>query len=353
MYAIMLGFVTAFALTFLAIPAIIQVARVKKLYDQPNQRSSHREPTPSLGGIAIFGGAICGIVLWTPVETFGDLQYILGAMLIIFLIGMKDDMMPVSPTQKFSAQIFAALILVYKAHVKLGSLHGIMGIHSLPEMMGFALSLVAIVGLINAFNLIDGINGLAGGITLVVCCILGAWFFTTNHIAMAVVAFTLAGAVVAFLKFNLTPAKIFMGDTGSLLVGAICAVLVLKFVELHAQLPVGSPGVLKAPLAFALSLVILPVFDTLRVFTRRMLQGRSPFSPDRTHIHHLMIDMGLSHTQATAALLAVNLGFIVLVVLLGDIGTLPLIALMFGCSMISTSFLMRAVQQRKASLDIS
>jgi UDP-GlcNAc:undecaprenyl-phosphate/decaprenyl-phosphate GlcNAc-1-phosphate transferase len=350
MYAIMLGFITAFSLTFLAIPAIIQVAKVKKLYDQPNQRSSHREPTPSLGGIAIFGGAICGIVLWTPVEAFGDLQYILGAMLIIFLIGMKDDMMPVSPTQKFSAQILAALILVYKAQVKLGSLHGIMGIHSLPEMIGFVLSIVAIVGIINAFNLIDGINGLAGGITLMACCLLGAWFFSTGHVAMAVVAFALAGAVVAFLKFNLTPAKIFMGDTGSLLVGTVCAVLVLKFVELHAKLPAGGDGIFEAPLAVALSLVILPVFDTLRVFARRMMQGRSPFSPDRTHIHHLMIDMGLSHVQATAILLGINLCFILLAASLGRMGTLPLLILMFTLAILSSMWLSRAVQHRKANV---
>lgn len=137
MNAIILGFITAFTLTYVVIPSIIRVAKQKNLFDSPNERSAHKQPTPSLGGIGIFAGAICGIILWTPFEAFGVLQYILAAFVIMFLIGVKDDLMPLSPTTKFAGQILCAIILVYKSHIKVTSLYGIMGIYELPELFSF------------------------------------------------------------------------------------------------------------------------------------------------------------------------------------------------------------------------
>jgi UDP-GlcNAc:undecaprenyl-phosphate/decaprenyl-phosphate GlcNAc-1-phosphate transferase len=350
MHAIILGFITAFVLTFLAIPPIILVAKVKKLYDQPNDRSSHKEPTPSLGGIAIFGGAICGIILWTPLTVFSGLQYILGAMLIMFLIGMKDDLLPISPKQKFLAQVAAALILVYKANLRITTFDGILGIHEIPEMASFIVSMIAIVGIINAFNLIDGINGLAGSVGLLVCTVSGAWFFATGHVELAVLAFSVAGAIMAFLKYNLTPAKIFMGDTGALIIGTICAILALRFMELHAGLPVDSPYRFQAAPAIAFSVLILPIYDTLRVFIRRMLQGKSPFHPDKTHIHHMLLDLGLSHVQATTYLISANISFIVLAVLCSSWGNTPVLLLVLFLAYICSSMLNHYSTLRKQGL---
>lgn len=316
MFAILLGFITAFTLTYLAIPAIIGVAKVKKLYDRPNERSAHQEPTPSLGGIAIFAGAICGIILWTPVQTFGMLQYVLAALVIIFLIGVKDDLVPLSPVKKLLGQILAALILVYKSHVKITGFYGIFGVHDLPELFSFVLSVVVIIGIINAFNLIDGINGLAGSIGLLACLTLGAWFFAAGHAEFAALSFSLAGALTAFLKYNFTPARIFMGDTGAMLIGTVCAVLAVKFVELNHAIPAGTFLKFDSAPAIAIAVLILPIFDTLRVFLHRLAKGKSPFHPDRSHIHHQLLDAGLSHMQATAVLVGLNVLVLIWVIAL-------------------------------------
>ncbi len=349
MYAIVLGFITAFTLTYLVIPSIIRVAKAKNLFDRPNDRSAHLQPTPSLGGIAIFAGAICGIILWTPFEAFGDLQHILAGFVILFLIGVKDDLVSLSPTKKFIGQILVAVILVYKSHIRLTSLFGIFGIYELPELFSFVLSIVAIVGIINAFNLIDGINGLAGSIGALACSIWGTWFFLVDHIELAIVAFSLTGAILAFLKYNFSPAEIFMGDTGSLVIGMVCAVLGLKFIELHREIPATQAYIFNAAPAIAIAILILPLYDTARVFTKRILQGKSPFYPDKTHIHHLLLDNGLSHMQATATLVGVNVFFVALTMALHRFGTFPLVLLELGIAVALSTGLYRLALKRRST----
>ncbi len=310
MYALLLCFVTAFAITYAVIPLIIKVAKERRLYDRPNERSSHQEPTPSLGGIGIFAGTVCGIMLWTPVGSFSQLQYILAAFVLIFLIGILDDLLPISPGKKLGGQLLVAIILAYKAGVQVSSFYGFCGFHELSQPASFTLSIITIVGIINAFNLIDGINGLAGSVGLLACIVFGICFFLVDVPALAVVAFSLAGAILAFLRYNFTPAKIFMGDTGSLLIGMVCAILSITFIETNYKLPPGNPYVWGAAPAIAVAVLILPLYDTLSVFMRRIVRGRSPFAPDKTHIHHQLLSFGLNHTESTVILITVNLLFI-------------------------------------------
>jgi UDP-N-acetylmuramyl pentapeptide phosphotransferase/UDP-N-acetylglucosamine-1-phosphate transferase len=346
MFAILLGFITAFTLSYLAIPAIIQVAREKQLFDRPNARSAHAEPTPSLGGVAIFAGAICGIILWAPVQTFGALQYVLAALVLIFLIGIQDDLIQLAPTKKLLGQILAALILVYKSNVKITSLYGIFGLYELPELASFSLSILVIIGIINAFNLIDGINGLAGSIGLLACLAMGTWFLGVDQQGFAVVAFSLAGALTAFLKYNFSPARIFMGDSGAMLTGAVCAVLAIKFIELNHAVPESDAFHFGAAPAIATAVLILPLFDTFWVISRRLWQGRSPFYPDRSHIHHMLLDAGKSHMHATAILVALNALIIIGVLALDAFGTnwLLLLELVFALSL--SAWLHRYIQRR-------
>ncbi|MDX1939687.1 MAG: MraY family glycosyltransferase [Saprospiraceae bacterium] len=314
MYAIILGFLTAFTLTYFAIPSIINIAKEKHLFDEPNARSSHRVKTPSLGGIAIFAGTIFSIVLWTPFDQFGSLQYILCAFMIIFLIGAKDDISPMSPFNKMVGQILAASILVFKSGIQFTSMYGIFGVENQPGNAFFILlSIFTILVIINAFNLIDGINGLAGSVGSLIAGTLGIWFYMVDKIEFAIVAFATVGAVIAFLKYNYTPAKIFMGDTGSLLIGMVCAILIIKFIDLNYYMNDGYRFKFDAAPAVAFGVMILPLFDTLRVFITRIFRGQSPFTPDRRHIHHLLIDYGMSHMQATTLLVLVNILFIVMV----------------------------------------
>ncbi len=347
MNIIILSFITAFLITFSAIPSIINIARVKNLFDEPGDRASHKDSVPTLGGLGIFAGVIFSITFWTPFQVFSDLQYILCSFIIIFLIGAKDDIVPLTPAKKFLGEVFAAFILVFKADVKITSLYGIFGIGDIPEVASIMLSMFTIILLINAVNLIDGINGLSGTIGIIISVTFGYWFYLANYIELAVIAFALTGALVAFLKYNYTPAKIFMGDTGSLLVGLICAILSIKFIEVNKGLV--GPLAIKSVPAVAIGIMIIPCFDTLRVFTIRILKGKSPFSPDRNHIHHLLIDLNLSHTMATIILAIANIGFIFMVFKLQFLGSLNLLLLTLGIATLFTIILLYLGRQKKLS----
>jgi UDP-N-acetylmuramyl pentapeptide phosphotransferase/UDP-N-acetylglucosamine-1-phosphate transferase len=349
MYDIILAFITSFALTYLAIPSIIHLAKKKNLMDEPGERRAHKVSTPSLGGIGIFAGTLFSIIMWTPFTYFGDLQYILCSFIIIFLIGAKDDIDPISPSKKFLGELFAAGILVFRANVRLTSLYGFFGIYGLPEIASILLSIFTIIVIINAFNLIDGINGLSGSLGLLITFVLGIWFFLIGSIEISIVAFALCGALVAFLKYNITPAQIFMGDTGALLLGLVCSILAIKFIELHNDIQ-NSPYTLKSAPSIAIAILILPLFDTLRVFSLRVIEGKSPFNPDRKHIHHILIDLGLTHMQATGILFLTNILFIILAVMLQDVGNLILLLIILGLALAMSFFASAMVEKRKSGL---
>jgi len=339
MYDIILSFITAFLLTYFAIPSIINIAKVKKLMDMPGERRSHEKATPSLGGIGIFAGFIFSVILWTPFNVFGDLQYVLCSLVIIFLIGAKDDILPMSPYKKMAGEFFAIVILVFKANVKITSLYGIFGIYELPPVVAVLFSIFSILVIINAFNLIDGINGLCGSIGALITISLGSWFFLVDRIELSLLAFGLAGAIFAFLKYNYTPAKIFMGDTGSLIIGIICAVLTIKFIEFHREAPESIYAFKSAP-AVAIGILLFPLYDTLRVFILRISKKKSPFYPDRQHIHHMLIDLGFTHMQATATLVGVSAFFFYFVYKFQDVGSFNLILLLLTLAF-TGSFILR------------
>ncbi|PHN05639.1 undecaprenyl-phosphate alpha-N-acetylglucosaminyl 1-phosphate transferase [Flavilitoribacter nigricans DSM 23189 = NBRC 102662] len=329
MFSVIFAFVTAFIVTYFAIPSIINIAEKKNLFDVPNQRSSHTRKTPSLGGIGIFAGAIFSIVFWTPFQAFGSLQFILCGFIILFLVGAKDDVLPMDPYKKMIAQFLAAAIIVFKTEVRISSLYGLFGVTApMPEWLVIPISIFTVLVIINAFNLIDGIDGLAGSLGVIICGTLGCWFFVAGNWDLATVAFATVGAIVAFLRYNFSPAKIFMGDTGSLMIGLASAVLVLSFIELNSKLPVGTPYKLNDVPVVGIGIMIIPLFDTLRVFITRIIRGNSPFKADRRHIHHLLIDYGFSHMKATGILVSVNVFFITIVLGLQDVLDIHLLLLL-------------------------
>ena len=349
MYFIILSFLTAFTLTYFTLPSIIAIARSKRLFDEPNNRSSHTVSTPSLGGIGIFAGTIFSIVLWTPFGEFGNLQYILCAFIIIFLIGAKDDIVPLDTNKKLIGQLLAACILVFKSDIRLTGLYGLFGIENgMWDSFYTLISIFTILVIINAFNLIDGINGLAGTIGALIAGTLGTLFFLVDRIELAIVAFATTGAVIAFLKYNYSPAKIFIGDTGSLLIGLVSALLIIKFIDLNYHLPNGHPFRFNGVPAVAVGIMILPLFDTFRVFVTRIFRGHSPFSPDRRHIHHLLIDYGFSHMQATSSLVLINVLFIVFVFSFHDrVNVHVLLGLVLGLASLLTYYLHKSVTRKR------
>ncbi len=348
MYELVLAFITSFGLTYFAIPSIIHIAIQKKLVEIPDERRSHTIPTPALGGIAIFLGIMFSIILWTPFTDFGVLQYILCSFIIMFVVGVKDDIMPMSPYKKLVGELAAAAIVVFKSSVKLTSLYGIFGVQDIPEWFAIPLSIFTIIVIINAFNLIDGINGLSGSIAVLFSVSLGLWFFFTGNTVLAILAAATAGATIAFLKFNVTPAKIFMGDTGALLLGLIASIFSISFIEAHKTLT-NNPYAFKSAPAIMISIMILPLFDTLRVFTVRILKGKSPFYPDRTHIHHMLIDAGFTHMKATGLLIVTNILFMIMTFSLQGIGTLNLLLVILFVAILLT-YILRAYSLRQKQL---
>ncbi len=298
----------SFLITFLIIPVIIRIAEQKKLYDLPDERKLHNRPIASLGGIGIFGGFYLASLLSIKGADNPEFQYFFAAITVIFFLGIKDDLVILSATKKFLGQVIAAAILIHLGGLRIDSMHGLFGITALPEAFSIAISYISIIVITNAFNLIDGVDGLAGTLGLLTMSLFGAYFYLADMPAYALFAFAMAGSLVAFLIFNYNPARIFMGDSGSLILGLINAVLVIKFMAV-ADNP-SQNFHLESSVAIGFSILMLPLADTLRVFSIRIFQGRSPFSPDRNHIHHLLLDRGMNVKFITLSCLLLNMLFI-------------------------------------------
>ncbi|TCJ14336.1 undecaprenyl/decaprenyl-phosphate alpha-N-acetylglucosaminyl 1-phosphate transferase [Flaviaesturariibacter flavus] len=298
----------AFILTFWAIPAIIRIAELKKLYDIPDERKLHKKPIASLGGVGIFIGFFLAALFTVNLKANPELQYFFPAATVIFFLGVKDDILILSATKKFIGQLLAAAILIHLCGVRISSMHGLFGLWELPEAFSLALSYLTFIVIINAFNLIDGVDGLAATLSLLTMSVFGAYFTVAGMEGYAALSFAMAGALMAFLIFNYNPAKIFMGDSGSLMLGLVNSTLVIKFITV-ADTP-GAAYALPSAVAIGFAILVVPLTDTLRVFAIRILNGRSPFSPDRNHIHHLLLDRGLGHKYVTFTCLLVNIGFI-------------------------------------------
>ena len=322
----------SFIITFFAIPVIIQVAKDKKLFDKPDGRKVHKAVIPTLGGLGIFAGFIMATLLGAPQSASSEIQYFVAASIVIFFLGIKDDILILSATKKFIGQIIAAGILIKFGGVIINNMHGFLGVYEIPHLASIVLTFLTIIVITNSFNLIDGVDGLAGSIGIVTSFIFGAYFYYTGQISYAIMAFSLTGSLVGFIIYNFPPARIFMGDTGSLLVGLINSILVIKFINYASN---GQSALqLESATAIGFAVLMLPLFDTLRVFGLRILNRRSPFSPDRNHIHHFLLDLGLSHKATTGICVSANLLFIGIAYGFRSIGTTYLMAFLFSIAIV-------------------
>ena len=211
------------------------------------------------------------------------------------------------------------MILVLMANVRITSLHGIFGINEIPDWASIFLSIFTIIVIVNAFNLIDGVDGLAGSIGLIAASAFGIWFYMAGDKPMAVLASALAGGLLGFLWFNFSPAKIFMGDSGSLVIGMFFAVMSIRLIEFDQSKLFAPLSDISRPV-FTMAVLIFPLFDTLRVFIIRAVKGISPFTADRNHLHHRLLDLGLNHRQTVYTLVAINCLIIGLAVITRNFG---------------------------------
>jgi len=323
MNALVLGlvFVTAFLVVLYSTPPLIKVAILKRLFDEPGERKIHTRVVPTIGGIIIFAATLFSYSLWfeldfSKIRNMFELsqvyQYIrefkltVATLLMLFFIGIKDDIIGTAPIKKLIAQVLAALILVLVGNIRITGLHGIFEVNEIPYWASVFLSLFTFIVVINAFNLIDGVDGLAAGVGFIVTMVFGTWFIFAGDIILASLAFSLGGALAGFLVFNFSPAKIFMGDSGSLTIGLIACVLGIKLIEYPIDKLQDLQLYLSKPV-FVIATLVYPLADTLRVFAVRASTGVSPFSADRNHLHHRLIDSGLNHRKTVIIIYFFNL----------------------------------------------
>ena len=324
------GFLVAFFITNVSIPPIVNLAHTKGLYNLPNGRTSHLRATPYLGGIAVFTGLILSTVVMAGIGFTIELTYIIASLIILLFVGLKDDIVSINPTKKLIGQVIASGILVFLGDIRIDNFYGCLGLEGIPYIPSVLFTLFVMIVIINGINLIDGIDGLASAVCIMISISLGIWFSAGNFIPYAVMSFSLAGSLIAFFYFNVFGKryKIFLGDAGSLIVGMTIATIMIRFIEYQTVAP-NWVSVQTAP-AIAFGLLIIPLFDTLRVFILRISQGRSPFSADRQHIHHLLLDLGFSHLKATLIIISFNLFIIFISLGLKQISNLQLISLQLG-----------------------
>ncbi len=299
------AFIWSFTITIFAIPSIINLAHNKRLFDEPNERTVHVKLTPRLGGLAIFAGFMSALTVFGEFKnTNYSIQQVFAGCILLFFIGLKDDIAPVSAFKKFFTQVVAASIVVFVGDIRITSFYGFLDIHGLTIQESYGITFIIIIGITNAINLIDGLDGLAGILIVLILGVFTYYFYIYNS-PYVVFGICLIGAILGFLKYNIYKATIFMGDIGSLVCGFSVAVLAIEFIEMQEvqnAVPIG------------LAALIIPISDTLKVFSIRIFQGKSPFSPDKTHIHHRLMDLGLPSIAIVALLATGNIIFVMTVI---------------------------------------
>jgi UDP-GlcNAc:undecaprenyl-phosphate GlcNAc-1-phosphate transferase len=318
----------SFLLVFLSIPTILRVAHFKNLFDEPGKRRIHKQRVPNLGGLGIFIGFLFTYTLYIDWFDLRPIPFILPALLVIFSIGIKDDILITAPMMKLLGQILAAFIIVGFGDLRITDLHGFFGLQ--PDYFtSIAISILFVIFIVNGFNLIDGVDGLAGISGVLSTLGFSIWFFINDDIHVTILGAIVIGCLLAFLYYNVfsKDQKIFMGDTGSMVIGFILATMAIRFMETNAS---GVRDNLNSQMISAPSVVvgilIIPIIDTLRVFFLRLSRGNSPFVADKNHIHHRLLTLGFTHLQVALILGGVNLFFIVFSFALKDFGMLKLMA---------------------------
>lgn len=297
----------AFAVSAILFPPVLKFAKAHDIVDNPNARKLQRFPVPVLGGFAVYTGILAGVLLLTIFVTDPEILWGLAAMTIMLMVGTWDDISEVSPVIRFAIEILLVFGLVYFTGIYIDDFHGLFGVYALPEWVGISLSVFAGVGVINAVNLIDGVDGYSSGYGMLACGCFAILFWYVGAVGMACFSLIALGALLPFFLHNVfgVKSKMFIGDGGTLMLGMLMTTL--SFYALSGKTecdPYEKSGLCLTALVLAIGCI--PVFDTLRVMTMRILRGRSPFKPDKTHLHHLFIDMDFSHLGAALSILFIN-----------------------------------------------
>ena len=344
--------VTAFVLSFLILPVIIKYSLSKNLVDVPGRRKIHKKITPSLGGVAIFIGFFLSVIIWVDFPQLSEIKFLLVPLFIVFVIGVRDDLVPLRAYVKLFGQIVAIGFLMFFFDERLTGFYGVFGIQEFPLWLSYLLTLATIIVVTNAFNLIDGLDGLAGTISSVALLFFGVWFFLVGDLVFSVLAFCMLGSILAFLIFNWDPSEIFMGDTGALVIGLMLSIMTIHFINENNNLSRYDAYKFTASVATAACIIIIPLIDTARIIILRLSKGQSPLKPDKSHIHHAIMRLGMSHSQTTLILAIVHVIYIGLAVVAHKMSENWVLLGLLVFSIILSVFLDRLILRRKAVKDI-
>ncbi|MDZ7719661.1 MAG: MraY family glycosyltransferase [Balneolaceae bacterium] len=305
-YIIGLCSIIAFLISKTLVPVLLLVSKRKRLFDNgAGHHKLHTGLVPTLGGVAIFTAFMVTFSASSYADDISGFGYFVAASIILFAAGLKDDLIVISPSKKLGAQFLAAALIIFGTGIQFTNLGGVFGAESISPWFGIPLTFFSVIVIINSHNLIDGIDGLGGSIGVLASLFFGYWFYKAGLYHWAAFSFILTGSILGFLWFNFPPAKIFMGDTGSLVIGLYISVLAINFVEHSLTISDVVYWEDAVPVIVAAVLVV-PLYDTLRIFIVRMFNGKSPFDADNDHVHHHLMRTGFNHAHIVVFLLAIN-----------------------------------------------
>jgi UDP-N-acetylmuramyl pentapeptide phosphotransferase/UDP-N-acetylglucosamine-1-phosphate transferase len=351
MINIVLILASSFIMSVFAMPSIITMAKLLGLFDKPNSRKLHTAKIPRLGGIGIFVSFLLSVWFVIPDQSLPNARFLYSALLLLFFSGLKDDIVVMSPINKLLIQLFAASLITIGQGITIDHFHGILGINEITYPVSIALSIFTIIVITNSINLIDGVDGLAGGIGFIIALAFAIWFNHIGQSGFALMAFALSGALLGFLLFNFNPAKIFMGDAGSLTVGFLLSVFAIKFISINSPISNFENKILSAP-AIAISILIVPLYDTLRVFIIRTIKRKSPFEADRNHVHHVLLKIGLNHKMVCYTLYAISILFTTIAILIKDNPSYLVLSIILGMALVVGQLPVYLYRHRLADLEV-
>ena len=336
-YLLLIYSACAFTITFLFLPVLIKLLSEWKVFDSPGKHKIHKHYIPSMGGVCIALGAAFAQVIGLPFGEWALLKYFYIALAMMFITGLRDDILTLSPREKLIGQILPIIIVVIFGNTVLWSFYG-MFFNGLVfhDVIAWAVTIFTIVILTNAYNLIDGLDGLAGTVGCIALLFFGVWFYFAGDLTMSLIALSFFGGLLAFLFFNWQPSRIFMGDTGALVIGLLLSILTIRFINTNYILPDGAPIKFASSVGTAVMIMIIPMFDTLRVIIFRLRKFQSPFRADKNHLHHQFLKLGFSHAKSVAIIAAIHVFFILMaLVLKNSTDAVILPAAFTGCIIIN------------------
>lgn len=306
-FYILVPFLAALIASAWVFPLVLRIAKKKNIVDNPDARKLQRVPVPVLGGMAVMFGVLVALCVSQLFVDCSSLFIVVLTMSIMLYVGTMDDILDISSGVRFFLEILIALIIIYACEYSIDDLHGLWGVQGLSPYIGIPLTVVTIVGLINAINLIDGVDGYSSGYCIMACVIFGVFFYLVGDMSMTMLAVACAASLIPFFMHNVfgRTSKMFIGDGGTLVMGVVMSVFVLNVLKSESLCTLyNSWGIGLVP--FTLAVLCVPVFDTVRVMVMRILRKTSPFHADKTHLHHMFIELGFSHIGTTASILTLN-----------------------------------------------